>query len=251
MYHSFWSDYTLLFIAAIVGSIAILPYGLRLANESAKKKPVKLPHWALLLLSILQNAVLFAIVIAVGLLAVRQIGLNPLRGDHLLIALFLGIVAGSVLLVMDLLFLPHLPERLLTTALKTTQLENFMASFYGGINEELLMRLFGLSVVAWLLSRVWHTASGSPTTAVFWVANVILAVAFALGHLPALKALVGNITSVLLARTLLLNMAVGLLCGWLFWNYSIVAAMIAHFAADIIYHVGGTFVLHWKFAKKS
>lgn len=250
MYSSFWSAFAILYLASIIGSIAILPYGMRLASEVTKKKPTKLPRWALLLISILQNAVLFAVIIAIGLLAAHQVGLNPTMIGHLPISVLWGIIAGGILMILDLWFLPHLPEKLLTTALKTTQWENFSASFYGGINEELLMRLFGLSTVAWLLSRVWHTASGLPTTGVFWTANVTLAVVFALGHLPALKNLVGNITAPLLTRTLVLNMAVGLVCGWLFWNYGIVAAMLAHFIADIVYHVGGTVVLRQKFADK-
>lgn len=249
MFNTFWLAYSLLLVAALVGGIAILPYGMRLARESAKKKTLKVSKKVLYLLSFLQNAVLFAVVIACGLLVSHQIGLNPMMISHLPTALFLGVVAGSLLLILDIWFLPHLPEKLLTTALRTTQLENFMASFYGGINEELLMRLFGLSAIAWLLARIWHTTSGSPTTGVFWVANILLAVLFALGHLPALKALVSNITPVLLMRTLVLNMAVGLVCGWLFWNYGIVSAMLAHFAADIVYHVGGTYVLRLKFAK--
>lgn len=52
-----------------------------------------------------------------------------------------GIVGGSGLLILDLLFVPYFPEQLLKTALKTTQWENFTASFYGGINEELFTRL--------------------------------------------------------------------------------------------------------------
>jgi hypothetical protein len=164
----------------------------------------------------------------------------------MIISLILGIVAGGVLLLLDLLFLPYFPDKLLKTALETTQLENLTASFYGGINEGLLCRLFGISAVAWLLSQIWHTAAGLPTTGIFWIANFTLALLFALGHLPAQKALTGNITSVMLARTLILNMLVGLLCGWLFWNYGILAAMIAHFAVDIVYHVGGTYVLRLK-----
>lgn len=261
MYSNFWIEFSILFGAAILGSIAILPYGLRIAKESTNKKPIKFSQNILLLLSLLQNGILFAIVISIGLIAQRQIGLSDpflqstIFGngtslavvEHFIIALILGIVSGSVLLVADLLFLPHLSKKLLDTALKTTQFENFSASFYGGINEELLTRLFGISVVAWLLSRIWHTPTGLPTAGVFWIANIFLALLFALGHLPALKAIVGKISSVLLTRTLVLNMVVGIICGWLFWNYGIVAAMIAHFIADIVYHVGGTAVLRSKF----
>jgi hypothetical protein len=161
------------------------------------------------------------------------------------IALPFGIATGAVLLVADIFFLPYWPEAILDTSRKTTLWENFFASLYGGVNEELLMRLFGFSVLVWLLSFVWHS-----NIAIFWIVNVVMAVVFGIGHLPALKGLVGKISPVMLTRTLLLNAPVGLLCGWLFWTYGIEAAIVAHFSADIVYHVFGTVVLRRKLGIK-
>jgi membrane protease YdiL (CAAX protease family) len=81
---------------------------------------------------------------------------------------------------------------------------------------------------------------------VFWIANIITTILFGLGHLPALKNLLGAISRPMVARSLLLNAPVGLVCGWLFWTYGIEAAIIAHFSADIVYHVFGTLVLRRK-----
>jgi hypothetical protein len=161
------------------------------------------------------------------------------------IATVLGVLAGAVLLIADVFFLPYWPEQIVDTSRKTTLWENFFASLYGGINEELLMRLFGFSVLVWLLSFVWHSS-----IVIFWIVNVVMAVVFGIGHLPALKGLVGKISSVMLTRTLLLNAPVGLICGWLFWTYGIEAAMVAHFSADIVYHVVGTIVLRRKLGVK-
>jgi len=72
-----------------------------------------------------------------------------------------------------------------------------------------------------------------------------MAILFALGHIPATRALAGNITPLLLARALVLNVPVGLICGWLFWRKGIEAAIIGHFVADLVYHVGGTLLLPW------
>jgi len=80
-------------------------------------------------------------------------------------------------------------------------------------------------------------------TAVFWISIILMAIIFAVGHLPALKNLLGSITHIMLIRTLVLNIPIGLLCGWLFWSYGIESAILAHFTADIVYHVGGTLVL--------
>lgn len=259
MFNGFWLEFIIFLLAAFIGSIAILPFGLRILKESQKSRSLKMPLWMLLVLSFLQNAVLFAAVTGIGLITAQQIGhgaplieaiimgkgLNQILISSLLLSLFLGVIAGFVLLIIDLIFLPYFPEKLLATALKTTQLENFTASIYGGINEEILMRLFGLSIIAWLLSKVWPTSTNLSTSIVFWLANLVIAIIFAIGHLPTLKKLLGTISSFILARTLILNTPIGLLCGWLYWYYGIEAAIIAHFSADIIYHIGGSMVLHF------
>ncbi|SRR6266536_769042 len=253
----FWSEFGVLFAAALFGSLAVMPYSLRLLKASSQSKPLKMSDPMLSLLSFLQTAIQSAIAIGVGLFAAHAVGLGApyieaaiagngaIQAVALMLpsAVALGILGGLALLLMDILFLAYLPEALLDTARKTSLWENFAASFYGGLNEEFLMRLFGLSVFAWLLSRIWHTSAGLPTGTVFWVATVIMTILFGLGHLPAVKSLLGRITPFMFARTLLLNGPVGLICGWLFWHYGIEAAIVAHFATDIVYHVGGTIML--------
>ena len=111
----------------------------------------------LLLLSFLQNAVLSAIAVGAGLLAAHSIGLGAPYIEAVLSNGQSQVFAdrdrcspfelSPWLLVGDLLFLPYWPKALLETAKKTTLWENFTASFYGGINEEILIRLFGFSVL--------------------------------------------------------------------------------------------------------
>jgi membrane protease YdiL (CAAX protease family) len=65
-----------------------------------------------------------------------------------------------------------------------------LASFYGGISEEVMLRLFVMSLLAWLGSFISRTAEGKPTSAVFWISNILAAVLFGLGHLPATAMLI-------------------------------------------------------------
>jgi hypothetical protein len=97
------------------------------------------------------------------------------------------------MLALDIFFLPRFPA-LLQMARKTSLWENFTTSFYGGVNEEILFRLLGLSGTAWLLSRLWHAPAGRPPVVAFWTANVVIAVLFGLGHLPAALGIVRQIT---------------------------------------------------------
>jgi len=193
----FWSEFAILLAAALLGGLAIIPCSVRLL-ASSQHKPLKFPLPTLLLLSFLQTAILSALAIGVGLSAAHAIGLGApyieagLAGAgskqavvHILLpAIGLGVLGGAALLLLDLLFLRYWPPELVDFAQRTRLWANFFASFYGGINEEIFMRLFGFSVLAWLLSRVWHTPAGLPTDAVLWTANAIMAVLFGLGHLP-------------------------------------------------------------------
>jgi hypothetical protein len=56
-----------------------------------------------------------------------------------------------------------------------------------------------------------------------------------LGHLPATAALV-KVTPLLIGRAILLNGIVGVAAGYLFVRYGLEAAMLAHFAADLVLH---------------
>ena len=246
------AKFAVLYAGALLGAVAIAPYSLRLIEQSGR--PISPGRF--LLLSLAQNAVLFCVVIALGLLIARAVGLGApyleaalggrapdhSRGEMLVRSLWLGGAGGALLLTIDLVLIRHLPA-LLTLARRTSLWENFTASFYGGLNEELLLRLLGFSGMVWLLSRLWHTPSGRPTDAALWSANVIMAVVFGLGHLPAALAITGSVTPLLVGRTLALNVPIALICGWLFWRFGIEAAIVAHFTADTIYHVGGTLLL--------
>jgi len=66
-----------------------------------------------------------------------------------------------------------------------------------------------------------------------WVAIVASAVAFGVGHLPALASTF-DLTIALIIRTVLLNAIVGVALGWLFWQRSLETAMVAHAAFHIV-----------------
>jgi len=253
---AFWLEFAILLGAALIGAAAVVPYGLRMAP--AKRPRPALP--VILLLTLVQNAVLFSIAIGLGLLAAHALGFGlpyleailagarvpPATG--LVVGSLVGAAAGAVLFGADLLFAPHWPQPVRDLALKSTIPDNLLASIYGGINEELLMRLFGLSGLVWLSSLVWRTPEGAPSTAALWAANIIMTILFGLGHLPALAQMLGRLPRLMVARSLLLNAPVGLACGWLFWTFGLEAAMLAHFSADIVYHVFGSWFMRRRFA---
>ena len=156
--------------------------------------------------------------------------LEPLR------AVLVGIVAGLVILALAPLLDRAMPQMLHPPVSATSGLSafnGFLASFYGGIVEELLLRLFLMTLLLWIAARLRRAAL--PDRA-YWLAIAIAALLFGAGHLPA-AANIWGLEPVVVLRTLLLNGIGGLAFGWLYWKRGLEMAMLAHFSADIVLHV--------------
>lgn len=252
-----WKLFLVLWLASIVGVLAILPYALTLQGPALAKTPLPLPLNVVLAIQVAQNAVMFAIAVAAGLffakrtklgapiieawLAKRPASVRPI----ILPAVVLGVLASVAIIGLDVYaFAPALQAELGNAAkalgeasnLKPPAWQGFLASFYGGIDEEILLRLFVLSLLAWLGKFFSHTAEGAPTLTVLWVANILAAVLFGLGHLPATSVLV-PITPLVVTRAIVLNGLGGIAFGYLYFTRGLEAAMLSHFSADIVLHV--------------
>jgi hypothetical protein len=159
-------------------------------------------------------------------------------------AIVVGVLAGIAIVLLDyLVFGPRLATEL--AQLGQTELptlgapawQGFLASFYGGITEEILLRLFVLSLVAWIGGFVNRTGTGRPGLTALWIANIVAAVLFGLGHLPATAAAGLPLDALVITRAIVLNGLGGIAFGWFYWTFGLEAAMLSHFSADIVLHV--------------
>ena len=66
--------------------------------------------------------------------------------------------------------------------------------------------------------------------------DMIVALAFGAGHLPA-AAQVWPLDAVVVSRTLLLNGIAGLVFGGFYVRHGLESAIVAHFSADLVLHV--------------
>ena len=247
-----WKVFMALWGASIIGSFAVLPYALTLQAATLEKITATVPLSVIVTAQVIQSVVLFGIATALGLLLAKRIGLGaPLLerffagqkvADHikpfLLPVILFGAVGGLIIIVLDkFVFMPALATQLAQEGgSQTTPWQGFLASFYGGISEEVLLRLFLMSLLAWLGKFVSHTTDGKPTTGVLWIANILAAILFGLGHLPATAAIM-TITPLVVVRALVLNGFLGIGFGYFYSKYGLESAMLSHFSADIILHV--------------
>jgi len=246
-----WREFLILWAAGVWGVIAVLPYVLTLQAPLLEKMPsLPIPLTVVIAIQVVQNAVLVAIAVGLGLLLAARIELGaPLLEARLdgeavgqrlraLLAptVLAGAAAGVVIIALDrLAFAPRVPAALSPEG-HPPAWQGFLASFYGGITEELFMRLFLMSLLAWLLGLVWRDRSGHPTVGALWAANLVAAILFGLGHLPTTAALV-PLTGMVVLRAIVLNGIAGVVFGHLYWTRGLEAAMLAHFSADIVLHV--------------
>lgn len=116
--------------------------------------------------------------------------------------------------------------------------QGLLGSISAGINEEIFLRLFLLSLIAWIIQRaLLRQPDGRPSLGVFWAANVLSALVFGLLHLPNLVALKIPLSPFMVLYTVVLNNLIGMAFGWLYWTFGLESAMMAHFFTDLVLHV--------------
>ena len=103
----------------------------------------------------------------------------------------------------------------------------------GGIIEEVMMRLFFMSLLVFIISKLFYKNKKEIPTYVFIIANIISALLFAAGHLPS-TSVATALTPVIIFRCFLFNGGLGLTFGYLYRKYGIGYAMIAHGMAHLI-----------------
>jgi hypothetical protein len=247
--HWSWKVFFVLVGLIFPAVFAILPYTINAQNVSF--------GWETLVLDRLVNILLISVLGGIGLLLANRIGLGMpfveawFKREPIVYS-FRQITAiawiSAVVLVVLAIFLhivvfdPPLNavlDRLGVTIpeeANTPPLDGLLAAISAGITEETLFRLFGLSLLAWLIGLLFHDSDGRPKLIVFWSANILFALAFGAAHLPAEAAIGLPLNPLVITSTLVLNGIGGLIFGWLFWIFGLESAMLAHILAAILRH---------------
>jgi hypothetical protein len=238
-----------------LGFFTIIPYSLSLSGTGFSIQDLLSTR---VIISLLQNILLYGLLIFTGLYIARRIGLGaPILTGYfnkedmgekvralLLPSLLIGAVGSGLVILLDtLIFGPRLEIELLLLGLNLPESINppvwqgLLASIYGGINEEVLLRLFVMTLIGGLGAAVLRKLDQNLAVGIFWFANILAAVLFGLGHLPTTAAIGLPMDFLVVSRAILLNGLIGVGCGWLYWKHGLESAMLGHFTADIVLHV--------------
>ena len=71
-----WKVFLTLWLASIVGTLAVLPYALTLQASVLEKLAVTVPFGVLLTVQIMQSVIMFGVATFIGLLLAKRIGLG-------------------------------------------------------------------------------------------------------------------------------------------------------------------------------
>ncbi|HEX4631783.1 MAG TPA: CPBP family glutamic-type intramembrane protease [Chthoniobacterales bacterium] len=247
-----WKIFWLLLLTSIIGVAALLPYLLAFFQNVLSTNPLPMPLPVLMAVQIMQSAILFAAFISLGLVLAPRAGIDlpvlrawfygggaPAPKNAAVLPIIAGVaVSGILVLIFYMYFLPRIPDWPVGLEAAMPIWKRLLSCLYGAINEEIVARLFALSLLLWLFRKIAREQSPQASPIIFWIANLIVAGLFALGHVPAAKAFL-QITPLVIVALFTINGAASLLFGYLCWKRGLEAAMLAHFSADFVLHVIG------------
>jgi membrane protease YdiL (CAAX protease family) len=142
------------------------------------------------------------------------------------IALVIGVASGGLVLI--LLPLAGLQSRILKEA-AIPLWQWLIIAFDSATLEEIIFRLFIVSFVVWLIARFLKRDTA------IWIALVISALLFGAAHL---NRWIHSGPTVIVA-VIIVNGLIAIILGLLYVKWGIEAAMLGHFAGDVMLHIIG------------
>ena len=174
----------------------------------------------------------------IGILLAKKIGLwkdeISITKQPLIAAIIVSVIGGLCLILPDILFFGKYSQAIMDSySVKPTIPYMLAAVLYGGVIEEVMLRLFFMSLITFILFKLFGKKSEKPSTAIVVSANVVTALLFAASHLPTTAATMG-LTPMIVFRCFLLNGTFGLLFGRLYRKHGLRYAMLGHAGAHFI-----------------
>jgi membrane protease YdiL (CAAX protease family) len=240
--------FLILLLTCILANIAVLPYASSLGLLRVAELPIPLP--IAILVQIIQASIFSVITIFVGLFLGKKVGLGaPILEDWLQpestgknfrpilkISIVSGVLVAISLFILDRFAFGYFIEPVTAFQEKAPLWQRILVSFYGGIGEEIFMRLFLVTLIIWVIQKLMRIRESKSIAPAAWVSIIVVSVVFGLGHLP-MTATFTTITPLVIIRGIVLNGIAGIVFGWLYWKKGLEAAIISHFSADIVLHV--------------
>ena len=190
------------------------------------------------LITAIQSAGYGIVLGALGIFLAKKTGLwkdeRTITKKPLVISIIVSVFGGLVMILSDIFFFGQYSEVIMNSYLVKPSTPYLLAMVtYGAVIEEVMLRLFTMSLIAFILHKLLDKKNENPTTSILIISNVISALLFAAGHLPTTFMMIGS-TPLIIFRCFLLNGGIGLLFGYLYRKYGLRYAMIAHGGCHVV-----------------
>ncbi len=193
----------------------------------------------IIVISVIQSTVYTFICSFIGYIVAEKTGLLKafsIKTDKLLKALAASVLMG-IIFSLDYWIFGSIINGVKEATVAGLSFYGVVASvLYGGIIEEIMMRLFLMSLITLIIWKLFFKPIPKENipTKVFLFANIVTAILFAAAHLPATLQTFGALTPMILFRCFLLNGVFGFVFGEIYRKYGLSYAMISHAATHIV-----------------
>ncbi|ARJ39335.1 hypothetical protein SporoP8_10900 [Sporosarcina ureae] len=232
-----------------IGIFAIIPYQMALMGN--QPVPGNIPTSLIVTINSTVQVLYMFVLILVGLRLQNRTGLTtpllngmvyPKTRVHIskkwvLNSVVIALIGSVIIILLDLFVFSPMIGAPMNQLPSPNWWQGLLASIYGGISEEIMLRLFGMTFIVWLLARITRKEKEGIPDSFYYVAIFLTAIIFGLGHLPATIQIFGELSTIIVIRALVLNGLLGLWFGYLYWKKGLEYAMIAHMSVDIFLHV--------------
>ena len=233
-----WKFLLLVLISGLIGGYCIGLYGYdSLSKELLKKlQDQNVSKEMVALSSMIQYSIPFGVILAsIGIVLSKKIKLwKEFKIDKkaLTTTLIITNIGALILFPGDKLIFGSLNTWVNEQyTVKPTIYKMLGGLLIGGVIEEVMMRLFFMSLIVFIISKLF--CKKEIPTSVFIIANILSALLFAAGHLPS-TATMTALAPLIIFRCFLFNGGLGLAFGYLYRKYGIGYAMITHGVTHLI-----------------
>ena len=235
-----WKFLLLVLFGGLIGGYCIGLYSYdSLSPELLKQLHDKIVSKEMVALSsAIQYGIPFGVILAgIGIVLSKKINLwkkFKLDKKAIFITAIITIVGALILFPGDKLIFGSLNTWVYEQySIKPTIYKMIGGLLVGGIIEEIMMRLFFMSLIVFIISKLFYKNIKEIPTLVFVIANIISALLFAAGHLPS-TATMTTLTPIIILRCFLFNGGLGIAFGYLYRKYNFGYAMISHGLCHLI-----------------
>ena len=229
------------FIGLIAGYFTGL-YQASIATEQLKQQIISQmgSMQSMMLIAAAQGAGYAFLSAFIGLKLARRVNLKlnfKFDKNSLLLAILIGLVVAFVITGADrFIFAEYLPSQVTQYIFSPIYL--MVGILYGGIVEELMLRLLVMSLLVLLFWKLFaRSKDRNAIPAWIYISAIIIAsMLFAAGHLPITAQTLG-LSAPILIRCFVLNGIGGIGFGWLYWKKGLAYSMYSHAATHVFMQV--------------